>query len=337
MKKQNKFFRLYAHNIPVPGKERSAIYDLQRQEIVLIPNILQSILEALDRSTIDEVIAKYAPKRPDLIEKYLLFLHGKDLGFYTNSPERYPLLDLNWSSPYIIQSAVVAFEFSSYSIFQIADQLDKLHCQHVELRLNTVNSDPSDLFEVLEGLSKKTFRTITLLLNYSPYLLEENFTDKLFEAFKKINFIFVFNSPVQKNSHQNPKNISFLKKGVPKGRSGVRHIVNLDYFMEAQKHNPYYNKKVCIDEKGRIKNCLLHQNYFGNVIKDSIKNIISRNDFQKLWFASPDKIEDIRDSELRFSIFLTDELETSENPGLYRIKKAPEQQTFIRKPEYAIQ
>ncbi len=88
-----------------------------------------------------------------------------------------------------------------------------------------------------------------------------------------------------------------------------KYIINIDFIVEAQQHNPYYNKKVCIDEFGNVKNCLLHEKTFGNINENKIIDIMSGGDFKKLWFASHDKIKGIMGNELRYNMLVTDPLQ----------------------------
>ncbi len=56
-----------------------------------------------------------------------------------------------------------------------------------------------------------------------------------------------------------------------------------------------------------MKNCLLRSKSFGNINNHSLENIISKEDFQDLWHASVDKIQNVCNSELRYnSIIISD-------------------------------
>ena len=95
-------------------------------------------------------------------------------------------------------------------------------------------------------------------------------------------------------------------------------IVNKEFFLESLEHNPYYNRKVSIDENGNVKNAIEHEKSFGKVGQEALSKIVEREDFQELWYASNDKVEDVMDWELRYCWFNTHPLEKLDN-GNYRI------------------
>lgn len=78
--------------------------------------------------------------------------------------------------------------------------------------------------------------------------------------------------------------------------------------MLSHSYNPYYYKRVCIDENGNIKNCLKNEKVTGNVNMDNIVEVTRQREFQELWFASCDKIIDIKDNPLRYNMYVTNQL-----------------------------
>jgi SPASM domain peptide maturase of grasp-with-spasm system len=305
MKHLNTYFKLFAHNIPVLGKSRSAIYDLQKGCIVFIPNILFQIIQDLSVNPLQDVRFQYAPNQPELFDNYINFLIKKDLGFKTKTPKSFPELDLNFDAPTDIYSAIIESDFREYDINPVMTSLDELLCRHIELRLNVNDLEKEELICFFQNINTKSFRSIIVLIEYRPELWYENWAKEIFEACQKIEKIVITNSVIKFNTDDYPKQIMFSTQSIEEvSLYKKRYIINLNYFSEAQRFNPFYNRKVCIDFMGNIKNDLRQTYSFGNISSDSIVQVNKKQEFRELWNASPDTIEEIKDSELRYCQFL---------------------------------
>lgn len=311
-------FVLYSDKIPVDGAERSAICDLERKRYTLIPNALYEILTTFYDRTPQEIGKLY--QAPDLIKDYFTFLEREGLGFFTKNPAFFPQIPLEWNRPEKILVAEIQVKdgFEDHHLKGL-DELERVQCKHVEIAAE----DPLPIEEI-ESLfslfSGSAFRTIDLLTPFHPaHPLDR--TLRLKEKTPEFN-ILVF--------HEAPENISNKEEHVfwtPKGLKELKSkedppfqqlILNKEFFLESLEHNPYYNRKVSIDEEGNIKNAIEQERSFGKVGEQALETVIERADFQELWYASNDRIEDVMDWELRFCWFNTHPLERLEN-GNYRI------------------
>lgn len=304
------YFKIFAHNIPVRGKKRSAIYDLQRGKIIFIPNILYEIIQDLSKQPLSSVKHKYAPKNPELFDNYIDFLLKKDIGFKTKTPEDFPDLVLDYDVASEIYSAVIESDFKHYDINILMDCLNKLLCQHLEIRLNVKGLNREDVLDFINGLNGKTFRSVVLIIEYCPALWYDDWAKIFFEASQKIEKIVVVNCPIRFNSESYPQQIIFSTQTLTEAsKYKERHIVNQYYFTEALRFNPFYNRKVCIDNQGNIKNDLRQKEVFGIIsksinVQSELLEAINSETFRERWYASPDSIEGIKDSELRYCQFL---------------------------------
>src|SRR5690606_5787388 len=75
---------------------------------------------------------------------------------------------------------------------------------------------------------------------------------------------------------------------------------DIKYFHRAKKYNSSLYKRVAIDSRGNIKNCLSMNEIFGNVQDISISEIINSDKFKSIWFIKKDDIEICRDCEFRY-------------------------------------
>jgi len=315
-----KYFKLFAHNILVEGDQRCAVYNLQQKDLQLIPPVLYDIAMLLADKTVEEVQQIISPDRPDFFQKFIQYLLDKDLGFLTDTPEQFPSLSLEWDFPnHILNAIAVRDQDSTYDFEMLINQLDELLCKHLEIRLLDKQLDAVQIRDLLNPISKKTFRTVSLLLNDSEKLDEKDLTD-IYQSFPKIDQMLVFNSS-KSNPKERAENIFFSAKSMQdcltEARAADKPFVNIDYFIEAQYYNPFYNRKVCIDEKGNIKNDLMLESHHGNLQTSLLTEVVRTAAYQKLWHAKPDKIEGIKDSPLRYASSLAFPLEEIA-PGEYR-------------------
>ena len=317
------YFLLYAHNVPVRGSKRAAIYNLQAGQVLYIPLVLTNLIEAMRQAPVVEVRASFAPTRPDLFDAYLDFLIRNDLGFYTNNPECFPRLSLDWDTPHPVQTAVIDLNIAHYDPFPVLDQLDALLCRHIEIRLSNGNGTAATLKRLLAATHDRGFRSVSLLLDYAIVLGQPSaWVHRLFDECARIDFILVYNAPFAGKSRTHPEHIQFLEDDLNSAAfrektAKRRPIVNIPYFTESQQFNPYYNRRVCISQQGQIKNCLLHEQSFGSVLATPLSTAISSETFQALWHAAPDQVAHLRDSELRYCLFLPYALIHDNATGLF--------------------
>lgn len=302
------FFRRYAFNVPVHGKNHSAIYNLQKGKIYTIPNSLFEIIQETETKSLQEIKNHYQGDDQSTLNEYIEFLIHQKIGFLTKEPERFPNLSLEWRSPEIINNAIIEHA-ENYDIKSVLTQLDHLGCKHIELRILSDLSTKkwSSLLKETEG---KIFRSISILVAYYS-LLTRDVVDNLYQKFKKIQSIVIYRSP-HSLTDISSSSIKFINKDLseiflqeyPKDK----YIVNIPFFTEAQQHNPYYNRKVCIDKNGDIKNSLLLARSFGKIQETTLQDIINQASFQELWYASADKINEMKDSPFRYCQMVTSEL-----------------------------
>ena len=308
------YFKLFAHNIPVSGKEKSAVYDLQKGEIVFIPNILFQIIQELKQNPLVTIKHQYAPNQPELFDNYIDFLIKKDLGFKTKSPESFPEIDLSYQVPAGIYNAVIESDFEQYDINLAINSLDELLCRHLELRLqiNEINEDI--LLRFFQKINHKSFRSIVVFMEYRAELWHEDWAIKVFESCQKIEKMVVVNCPIGFKSDQYADKIIYTTQSIEElSIYKKRYIVNINYFSEALHFNPFYNRKVCIDKEGKIKNDLRDNHNWGKIYENDLIEVVDSQGFKSIWDASPDKIEGLKDSPLRYCQFFPFQLSQNEH------------------------
>lgn len=318
---EKKYFKIYTHNVVVKGNDKAVMYDLQHGKLHPIPLVLCSLLNDLNRLNLKEIANKYTPSNPEILNKYIHFFLENNLGFFTNNPDLFPEIDMSWDSPSLIQNAIFEYNFQNYDFQNCIQQLNELNCKQLELRLST--SNPKEpIIECITYLENTSLSSVQLIIPYHK-TLSLSFINELAEITTKLTSIIIYNTPTNFNTTGAVFNSYFVNEDFrttefAKPFSHKKYIVNLSYFTESQKYNTYYNRKLCVDFKGNIKNCLRHDVSFGNVNESSILSVITKNTFQELWNAHVDKIHELKNSAYRYALFVSNSLKKQPD-GFYSL------------------
>ena len=306
----NLYIKLFANCIPVKGAKRSAIYDLQRNEIKLIPNDLYNILIA-ETIKIGEIKSKFNNEFDETIDEYFIFLIEHEFAFITKTPEIFPDLSKNWYEPAEINNAIFDIsKESSYNITTAFEQLDVLNCKNVQLRFFR-RIEIEEITTLLDFLDKqKSFITsVDFIFPFidAPKILDRYTT--LIEKYKRINSLTIYNSKVDKffESKRHTKSgyiVLVTEKVTSSNHCGIISpeffSINIKTYTEGFTNNTCLNKKISIDVNGDIKNCPSMSKNFGNIENTSFQQALKVKDFKKYWNVSKDKIEVCKDCEFRY-------------------------------------
>lgn len=292
---------LYSPCIPVKGNMRSTICDLSRSEFIYIPNILFDILTKFRSKPISEIIDYYNKDNYLSIKEYFSFLEEKDLGFWTNEPERFPKIDLTWKHPSEITNAVIEIDRDSdYDIKSTLNQLNELRCEAIQLIVHDL--DKNKIIDILDLFDNTCVRTINLIIHYNSTL---DFNE-ICNQYKRIDSVFQFNSGFDKIEELNEfthiiySSKEFKDLYYPSSVGTNNFSINISSFAESQLHNLFYNRKIVVDKNGNFKRSYHEKSIFSNVNKSSIIEIINLDEFQELWSIKKDDIKVCKECEHRY-------------------------------------
>lgn len=294
----NPFYRLYPDCILVCGRVQSAIYDLTRGNIHLIPNSLASLIE---KDTID------LGQDNAGIQELLGYLNENELGRYGMS-EEIKEISKDFECPSIISNAIIEIDkqFRELPLQRIACELSELLCEAVYLHFVS-DCDIDSILNVSECFNALSFRSIDIGVRYHEKIMCD--VEKMIENIPLCSKIIVSGSPYNQtsivgrdialrftDSGQSCTNLSskrdYSKWAIPK----------LPLYLESLRFNNCLYKKVCIDRVGNIRNCPASSDAYGNVINsDSLTSIVQSSDFQKLWTITNDLNNKCCDCELRYA------------------------------------
>ena len=308
---EDTYLLLFSFCKVVKGAEKSVICDFQKGKIKFIPHEMEEVIRMLQKQPLNAV-RKYFKEDNETFESYIKFLIDEGFVFYNKSKEEFLEIKNQWSSPEIINNAIIEYNFDNFSLKDILNQLDSLLAKFIEIRFTTFSEkNLEELKDILKNSTHSVLRSVRL---YFPYI-SKNLSKEIIEVtdFPIIDCIVFYGYVSNKSIEKDTREIFFITQTLKEiSNSNIDRkflINNIDHFYECQKHNPYYNKKVAINSLGEIKNCIKNKAVFGNVKTNFISEVVSNKNFQELWYATHDQIIGVQNSELRYNYIITNDLE----------------------------
>lgn len=320
MNKQQYYF-LQPYCFIVRGKDINIIFNAQKRDIVYLPDCIINLIELFDANSIEKLECIYDSQKKNLRE-IITFLIEKGLIGIKWEGDIFPNIKIEYYSPEYIKHLVLEYS-NKYNFSCVLSYVNMLLAKFIEIRYKNVQSsdDIQGICEHMSLLYGSTIKSVQLVIDYQfAKILFDISKQKCFDVVSSIIF---YNSPYSRSENWGKKNIQYIKAGyayVKFYNNDYQNncILDMRYFMLSHFHNPYYYKRLCIDEDGNLKNCLKNDDVFGNVKKDDILKVVNQEDFRELWFASCDKIIDIKDNPIRYNMYVTNQLKKEKN-GLYSI------------------
>lgn len=318
--KKNIYFVLYACCIPVKGATRSAIYDLQRNTYEYIPLLMHELIEECKAAPLVTVATNYSTSDWEAAKGFLAYLETEQYGFFTDSPEEFPPLPMQWYYPGKIVNSIIEYKkgTDSYNLPTVIRQLFALGCHDIQLRLFG-DIDYAFVNNILSLIGNSRLCTLDLLVPYSEALDTVALFNRIKTEHRVIpltvyscNNLSLKDIITQEDAFFRTRiNITTQKlkpNSIPENSIPTNFVINTDFFTESQQFNTGLNRKVCIDVKGNIKNHILHTTIFGNVQKDKLADIIEQPAFQKKWHVNNDRVIQCNICEHRYMCMDTSDI-----------------------------
>lgn len=301
-----KTFKLYACCIATEGHTRVAIVDTQRFNLHFIPKDLFHILQNNSNKSYDQIIAQY-PGQEEIIHEYFDFLTQKNLGFWTDEPDTFPKIDMQWHSPSRITNAILDFDHETkYDLKNVIAQLEELGCNAVQLRYYS-KIDLKSIEEKIQLFDNSRISSIEIIMPYDSDLNQESLME-LSNQYIRIKSITLSGSDqdaiLQRNS-DNMGCVYLIKQTITDCTNcgsidKFKFCFNLKFISESQYYNNCLNRKISIDKNGHIKNCPSFETSFGNINQNRLSSIIKNEEFLKMWNITKDKVNKCKDCEFRY-------------------------------------
>jgi len=290
---KNKSYKKFEDCIPVRGYFRSVIMDITRKNYHFIPNVLCDAISA--GKLIDENIP----------QEYLDYLLENEFVFECTEEELvyYPPLNNKWDYPAHITNTVIEIDKHLYINKECLEQLLDLGCKHfVFIFKNSLVLEwldkVSKLFDETQAL------TIEIYYKYSKKIKNE-MLEEIMKQNPRISYILLYEAPHDEiiTPTNIRGNIVYYSKPVCYDECSVNPqslIVNMSLYTESLHFNTFYNRKLCIDKQGNIKNYLTQRKSFGNFFSDNIEKVIRKKSFKNIWKVKKDLIDVCIECEFRY-------------------------------------
>ena len=308
MKNRTLPFKRFEFCVPVRGKRRSIICDIQRRRFKFIPNILFEILALYDGKKIEEVKQNYDSQYHSIIDQYFDFLLKEEFIFFTHNPELFPSININMEEVMLIHNALVDIENENglMNAQTFIKQLQGLGCKHLQIRVFKPVSI-AFIDALLSSTKDSCLRSVEIILAYNSVFDNQAFVH-LLKDYAVVSRIILHGLPNYESFTKLKGNISnmFYSPQTIDGKSHCGIIdpqfftINAPMFLEAQHYNTCLNRKISMDTEGSIRNCPSLPQSFGSIKNTSLKEVVELSDFKKYWSINKDMITVCQDCEFRY-------------------------------------
>ena len=297
----DKYYKLHSSCFIVKGISIGNIYDLRRGSIFFLPNSILDLLENYASKKISTLLNDYN-NQLELINKYLDFLIENEIIFFTNDLDHFPKISMSFRKPFrldIVLMEIDNFDSHKKNIFQ-DDMLSEIGC--TELVLISQTNATSNLEKILKTLDKSKIQSVIYLTDYKDYKPKK--VSELTSNYLRLREVLIYNSP--KITDKKSNNIIIFENNniedllMRKIKSINDLVPNLEVYIEAQKHNIFYNRRIYIDNENRIKHTINQKETYGNISNENIFNIILDKNFNYLWNITKDDIIVCKDCQFRY-------------------------------------
>ncbi|MEZ4829728.1 MAG: grasp-with-spasm system SPASM domain peptide maturase [Bacteroidia bacterium] len=303
----NKCFLLYASCVPVKGYARSIIADLQREQYLPVPNLLADILIQNRGISTEEIKARYDHAYDTGIDTWFRELEKAEWGFFTEEPECFPPLSMDWDHPSAITQAILDMDKKeNYEIDAIIGELDALGCKALQIRVFG-NITAQQAGKWAAAAAETGIFSMEMILPASVFRDMQEAEAFVAEYCRLVSLVLYGANEDQPYiaAHPAAREVIYLTSTVLTPESVEKtgpefFITNIHAFTEAQHHNLGLNRKIAIDTQGLIRHFPGHKRSFGKAGITSLNEIVADAAFQQVWNISADQIETCRDCEFRY-------------------------------------
>jgi SPASM domain peptide maturase of grasp-with-spasm system len=298
------YFSVFKCCVFVKGSKKAAIYDVFREELMHIPLSLYDLIETHKNKRIIDIYNEFIGEE-DILNEYFQFLKEKEIIFFSKQKDtlnNFPEIDFKYEQTNLLTNIVICFNESVElsSIVKVLMNIEDVRCKYIQLRFG-----PNLSFKKIENIiclfiEAEILRGLSIFINSKTY--ETEIGSDLF-SHPIIQDVTVYNSDSDITGID--KTRFYSHSDFPCFRSlneeRFKHFQpNILSFSESKGYNSYYNRKSFINVNGDIFQSPFTEKVFGNIYKDSLKEITRTASYQQLWNVTKDKISVCKDCEFRY-------------------------------------
>lgn len=298
-----KYLKFYAHCIPVSGSNKGCVYDLQRGDLYNFPNSFIELLLSYRDKPLSLMMSENKFQEA-VLKKYLSFLEESELIFYTEKPEKFPNLELDYLRPFHIDNLFIEINDIKENKWDfLKTKVESTGVLNVVFIYNDINYSQDGIKiieEIIEIYRYSRIQYISFVLNYGTEIVKK--AKEIHKREPKVYETIFFNAKYNRKT----KNGVYYYKGNQSAVFNRRikavddFFVNKDIYLLGKQFNPYYFRSAYINNEGFLKNSMFNGQDYGNVFKEDILELIKNEEFTKLWYINKDQIEICADCQYRY-------------------------------------
>jgi SPASM domain peptide maturase of grasp-with-spasm system len=307
----NMYVYVFADCMLTIGASRSLICDLGRKKMFYISNSYAQLFTLFKEYSIKEIREMIEEEDLEGFNNFLDFLILNDLAELVDDIQLFPSIELNWEHPSKISKAIIDIKERLHDFKSIYEQLESLGCYFIQIRF--YNKVPIEsLITALSFTKNKNFRSVDLILKYDEIHTKDSSIDGLIKEFPVISTVVIHSSPFDSiRSFKSESEVTYRNRIMhikqPIDSCSACGIINLEgmfvpdlnTYIENSLYNSCLNKKISIDENGKIKNCPSMDYDFGNIHTQTLNDVVNDSEFLSVWNIQKDKITICKDCEYR--------------------------------------
>lgn len=301
----------------ISGATKALICDYGRREVFTIPKQYAQVIKLIDRSNLYDFFIELDSDSKVQFNEFLGFLLSNEIGFITQTPEKFPPADENWiGSGAMLENAIIDIGNSSYAPEKVITQLAGLGSPDLQIRIFRY-AGVSEIRSLLQLCIRNRFRYVELHLT-KVHEGEEKEIEQLLYDYASLSFVYLYNQKESRSEEVKIQRddlppllfgyIQYLAQKVIDDHScGIINLTNVNVglndisvYYELKSYNGCLNKKIAVDKEGYIKNCPSMQESFGHADRDDLLTIVNDQAFRKKWNIKKDDITICRDCEYRY-------------------------------------
>ncbi|MCK9321702.1 MAG: grasp-with-spasm system SPASM domain peptide maturase, partial [Bacteroidales bacterium] len=301
------YFILPSTNILVRGYSRSIVLLLSESNYHYIPNALYEILNLHPDRTIAEIKLIYDNKFSNIIEEYFISLVKRRIVFPLNfSTEHKPQkFIIGHTCDKIIDNAIIEIgEKTITNLKYLINELSELGCEHLML-LSKGKNEKNKIYDFLVSFNNTAFRSIDLAVSWDGTEMN-SFIESFFLSQIRLFRVFIY------NANENSVNFydKFRLKQYILSKDNILNkcelsfqtgfVISKSMYVDSISNNNCLGKKLIVTKDGNVKKCLLSNEVFGDITKNTLSQIISKENFWCYMNYSKDEIDVCKDCEFRY-------------------------------------
>ncbi|WAS95762.1 grasp-with-spasm system SPASM domain peptide maturase [Nannocystis punicea] len=303
--------------VPVEGYAASAVYDLTRGLISTFPSAYFPFFELFRARRLREIVDALAPEERDDFVEFLDFLMEHEYVAVVDDAASFPEISQSWDAPCKIHNAIVDVRERHHDYRKIIAELDALGCQHLQVRGYSKLFGLTELAELARLCRDSSIQTLEAVLAHDPAVRDDDYV-AVVSANRIIASLVVHSADGDRQlvvdygargaaaglvTMEIQLTVKPLESHLDCGHIARRQLLppSTQTFNELHHFNGCLNRKLSIDEGGEVRNCPTMRGSFGDHRAVSLADVVSREDFRRVWRARNDEIQVCRDCPYRYA------------------------------------